>query len=156
MSSCGSWCSGEKRDLCCQNPAGQAWGICSTTAPTPFQKRPYYLLDEELGKQNDSSSLRSRGSKLEVQVWNISFGAESSLVQSSLDLVFDVEDSDHILSASVALEQSPTLERMVIFLSPSAREKDNVYRAKCVKSTREKLCKAWAGRHCTNTNYILV
>lgn len=48
---------------------------------------------------------------------------------------------------------SPTLECIVAFLYPAPGEKDNVYRAKCVKSTREKTCKAWVGRHYINTNY---
>lgn len=56
------------------------------------------------------------------------------------DLVFVVEDSVHPLSASVSLELSPALECMVVFLSPSPREKDNVYCVKCVRSTREKQC----------------
>lgn len=71
-------------------------------------------------------------------------------------MIFDVEDSAHILPASVSPELSSVLECLVIFLSPAPGERDGVSQDKGVKSVRENVYSLGgeeAGRHCINTHY---
>lgn len=64
-------------------------------------------------------------------------------------MVFDVEDLDYISLVLIFL----ILECIVVFFYLVFGEKDNVYRVKCVKFIREKICKVWVGRYYININY---
>lgn len=69
------------------------------------------------------------------------------------NLVFEVEDSDHILPASVSPEQSTILESMMTFLPPVPGKKDSICCAKHGMSTRNRICKARGGRQDINTKH---